>query len=67
MLKRFGALLLVTLLLLCAATPAWAAETATATDMRLESVEGETTLKNLNGKEISYREGMKLYLSLIHI
>ena len=32
MLKRFGVLLLATLLLLCAATPAWAAETATATD-----------------------------------
>ena len=61
MLKRFGVLLLATLLLLCAATPAWAAETATATDMRLESVEGTATLKNLNGKEISYREGMKLY------
>ncbi len=40
---------------------AFAADSAVGTDMRLTAVEGTVTLKNINGKALSVREGMKLY------
>lgn len=38
-----------------------AAESATATDMRLQSTTGTVSLKNASGKSVSIRTGMKLY------
>lgn len=50
------------LLLISLALGAHSDETASATDMRLEAVEGTVKLQNANGKALSVREGMKLYI-----
>ena len=40
---------------------AFAADSAAGTDMRLTTTQGTVTLKNINGKTLSVRDGMKLY------
>ena len=60
--KRLGtALLCVVMLLSICLTPAAAAETATATTMRLEKVEGTVSLTNASGTAVTVKEGMRLY------
>jgi len=41
--------------------PAQAADSASASTMRLEKAEGTVTIANKNGKAVSVREGAKLY------
>ena len=59
--KKLLSLCLFICLLLSVSLAAISEEVASATDMRLESVEGIATLTNANGKTLSVRAGMKLY------
>lgn len=59
--KKLLSLCLFICLLLSVSFAAISEEVASATDMRLESVEGIATLTNANGKTLSVRAGMKLY------
>lgn len=59
--QRILSLLAVLCLMSSLTLPALAAESATATTLRLTSTEGTVTLTNQNGKSLSQREDMKLY------
>lgn len=59
--KKLWTILLTLSLLVFIAAPVGAAQTATATTLRLEKTEGTATVKNASGKEVANRDGMRLY------
>ena len=59
--RRLMALVMALVLALSLSAEALAADTASGTDLRLETTEGTVTAKNQNGRTVSVRDGMKLY------
>lgn len=59
--KKYISVLLALLMLATNALPAYAAESATATTMRLEKTEGTVSLTNQNGTKLPIRKNSKLY------
>lgn len=59
--KRLISCFLAVFLLQSLWLPAYAAESATATTLRLERTEGTVALKNQNGKAVTAKDEMKLY------
>lgn len=59
--KKLVALLLILVLLLCSFAEVFAANTAKAADMKLDSTTGTVTVKKSSGAGITVRDNMKLY------